>query len=539
MIKGLFPCAVLSLLTFFLWSMPNKPQAGDVTMPAGKFNSLSYAPYQAWQSPRDKTFPTPAEISADLALVAGQADGIRTYSSVEGTLPATLAAIQNHTDVVGLAQKAGLKVWLGIWLSSNPADNAKEISAGIAEANAYPQTVTRVIVGNEVLLRRDLSVEDLIADIGTVKAQVKQPVAYADVTDFWRQFPQVAPHVDIVMIHFLPYWEDTPLNVDAAIAEIKSTTDQFKTLFPAKVISIGETGWPSRGRWRKDAAPSRVNEAVFLREFVTLASQEGVDYNLIEAFDQNWKYEDEGVAGANWGIWNAHRIQKFPLHGPVTERPDWPWYALLGAIAGCALYGAVGFNNIRLAMPSFALGNGYAIACMGTLPMLYDDWLRLDAVVNLALQAVFAVLVIRRAEAMLGKVTLPPVTTGAMTLAALRRGRLILNYDGLSFLFLASAAVFEALLVFDGRYRDAPMPVFIIPVIAAVFRFWTKDLPKQKNWEEILAACALAVLALADLLIEGEANLDFLTWNMAAILLAGPVIYGMEGKRGVRKVKRK
>jgi exo-beta-1,3-glucanase (GH17 family) len=539
MIKGLFPCALLSLLTFFLWSMPNKPQAGDVTMPAGKFNSLSYAPYQAWQSPRDKTFPTPAEISADLALVAGQADGIRTYSSVEGTLPATLAAIQNHTDVVGLAQKAGLKVWLGIWLSSNPADNAKEISAGIAEANAYPQTVTRVIVGNEVLLRRDLSVEDLIADIGTVKAQVKQPVAYADVTDFWRQFPQVAPHVDIVMIHFLPYWEDTPLNVDAAIAEIKSTTDQFKTLFPAKVISIGETGWPSRGRWRKDAAPSRVNEAVFLREFVTLASQEGVDYNLIEAFDQNWKYEDEGVAGANWGIWNAHRIQKFPLHGPVTERPDWPWYALLGALAGCALYGAVGFNNIRLAMPSFALGNGYAIACIGTLPMLYDDWLRLDALVNLVLQGIFAVLVIRRADAMLRKAVLPPPTTGAATLAALRRGRLIMNYDALSFLFLASAAVFEALLVFDGRYRDAPMPVFIIPVIAAVFRFWTKDLPKQKNWEEILAACALAVLALADLLIEGEANLDFLTWNMAAILLAGPVIYGMEGKRGVRKVKRK
>jgi exo-beta-1,3-glucanase (GH17 family) len=539
MIKGLFPCALLSLLTFFLWSMPNKPQAGDVTMPAGKFNSLSYAPYQAWQSPRDKTFPTPAEISADLALVAGQADGIRTYSSVEGTLPATLAAIQNHTDVVGLAQKAGLKVWLGIWLSSNPADNAKEISAGIAEANAYPQTVTRVIVGNEVLLRRDLSVEDLIADIGTVKAQVKQPVAYADVTDFWRQFPQVAPHVDIVMIHFLPYWEDTPLNVDAAIAEIKSTTDQFKTLFPAKVISIGETGWPSRGRWRKDAAPSRVNEAVFLREFVTLASQEGVDYNLIEAFDQNWKYEDEGVAGANWGIWNAHRIQKFPLHGPVTERPDWPWYALLGALAGCALYGAVGFNNIRLAMPSFALGNGYAIACIGTLPMLYDDWLRLDALVNLVLQGIFAVLVIRRADAMLRKAVLPPPTTGAATLAALRRGRLIMNYDALSFLFLASAAVFEALLVFDGRYRDAPMPVFIIPVIAAVFRFWTKDLPKQKNWEEILAACALAVLALADLLIEGEANLDFLTWNMAAILLAGPVIYGMEGKRGVRKVKKK
>ena len=535
--RGLIGCALLSVLTIFLWAAPNQPQAGDGTMPAGKFNSLSYAPYQAWQSPSSKKFPTSKEISSDLALVAGQADGIRTYSSVEGTLPATMEAIQNHTDIAALAQKAGLKMWLGIWLSGNPADNAKEMAAGIAEANAYPGTVTRVVVGNEVLLRRDLSVDDLIADIDYVHARVKQPVAYADVTDFWKQFPQVAPHVDVVMIHFLPYWEDKPLNVNAAIADIKTTTDQFKTLFPGKVISIGETGWPSRGRWRADAAPSRVNEAVFLRQFVTLAAQEHVDYNLIEAFDQNWKYADEGVAGANWGIWNAHRVQKFPLNGPVTEHPDWPWYAVLGAVAGSLLFGAVGFRNIRLAVPSFALGNGFAIACMGTLPMLYDNWLRLDAAVNLLLQGIFAVLVIRRADAILSGAVLPPRVTGAAVLAALRRGRLMLNYDELWFVFLASAAIFEAMLVFDGRYRDAPMPVFIVPVIASVFRFWTKDRVTGLGWEEILAGNALAVLAIADCIIEGSNNLDFVTWNVAALVMAAPVVMAQEAKRGVRKRK--
>jgi hypothetical protein len=363
-------------------------------------------------------------------------------------------------------------------------------------------------------------------------------VAYADVTDFWKQFPQVAPHVDVVMIHFLPYWEDDPLNVDAAIANIKSTTDAFKAQFPGKVISIGETGWPSRGRWRKDAAPSRVNEAVFLRRFVSLAAQEHVDYNLIEAFDQNWKYADEGVAGANWGIWNAHRIQKFPLNGPVTEHPDWPWYAVLGALAGSALFASVGFRNKRLAVPSFALGNGYAIACMGTLPMLYDNWLRLDALVNLALQAIFAVLVIRRADAVLSGAALPARTSGAATLAALRRGRLLLNYDSLWFIFLASAAVFEALLVFDGRYRDAPMPVFIVPVIASVFRFWTKDRVTGLGWEEMLAGNALALLAIADAVIEGGLNLDFVTWNIAALVMAAPVVVAQEGKRGGRRVKR-
>jgi len=524
--KGLIACAVLSLLGYFMWGLPNQKQAADVTMPAGKFNSLSYAPYQAWQSPNDKgDLPNAVQVTKDLALVATQADGIRTYSAIEGDF-----------DIGALAKAAGLKVWLGIWLSGNKADNAKEMAAGIAEANKYPDVITRVVVGNEVLLRRDLSVDDLIADIDHVRGQVKQPVAYADVTDFWRQFPQVAPHVDVVMIHFLPYWEDKPLNVDAAIADIRTTTNEFKTLFPGKVISIGETGWPSRGRWRADAAPSRVNEAVFLREFVTLARQEGVDYNLIEAFDQPWKYADEGVAGANWGIWNADRVQKFPLNGGVTERPDWPFYAILGALCGSLLFAATGFRNIRLAVPAFALGNGFAIACMGTLPMLYDHWLVFDALVNLPLQAVFAVLVIRRADAMLAGEALPPVTSGAMVLAALRRARMIWTYDALAFLFVAGAAVFQMLLVFDARYRDAPMPVFIVPVVAAVLRFWTKDKPRVLGWEEILAANVLAIGAVASAIIEGSANLDFIAWSAAALVMAAPVVLVQDKQAKARRV---
>lgn len=495
-------------------------------MPAGKFNSLSYAPYQAWQTPMDKSFPTPEQISADLALIKGQADGIRTYSSMEGTPEQTLARIKAGTDIAGLAQKAGLKMWLGIWLSSNPADNAKEIAAAIAEANAYPDTVTRVVVGNEVLLRRDLSVDDLIKNIDYVRTQVKQPVAYADVTDFWEQFPQVAPHVDVVMIHFLPYWENTPLSLDDSLAQIGTTTEKFKELFPGKQISIGETGWPSRGRWRGPAAPSRVNEAVFLRRFAGLAAKEGVDYNLIEAFDQNWKYEDEGVAGANWGIWNAHRVQKFPLSGPVVEHVSWRWYAGLAALFGCLLFAATGFKNMRLSVPAFALGSGFAVACMGTLPMLYDGWLRLDAWVNLPLQALLALAAILRADDRLQGLPPPAPRSGAQVLAGLRRLRFGFDYSSLWFLFLLSAAVFQALLVFDGRYRDAPMAVFIVPVMASVLRIWTKDWPVLA-WEEILAALVLAVLAIADFIIEGPQNLPFVMWNIAALVLAAPVLRGV------------
>ncbi len=526
--KGIIGCVLLSILGILMWSLPNKPQAADVTMPPGKVNSVSFASYRSWQSPETKDYPSADQVAGDLKLVAGLSNGIRTYSSLEG-----------NYDIGALAQQAGVKLWLGIWLDGNLKDNDREIAAGIAEANAHPDTITRVIVGNEVLLRRDLSADQLISYLDYVHTRVKQPIAYADVSDFWRQFPQIAPHVDVVMIHFLPYWEDKPLSVDKAITQIKTTIDGFKYMFPGKTISIGETGWPSRGRWRANAAPSRVNEAVYLRQFITLADQEHVDYNLIEAFDQVWKYQEEGVAGANWGIWNTNRIQKFPLNGGVVEHPSWPWYAVLGALCGSLLYASVGFRNPRLAVPAFALGNAYAIACNGTLPMLYDHWQLIDAIINLSLQAIFAYLVLQRADTILAGKTLPPRISAADTMAALRRGRILFNYDSLSFIFLISATIFEFMLIFDGRYRDAPMPVFIIPVVAAAFRFWLKDKPKNLAWEDIVVANTLALAAIVDAAMEGANNLDFITWNAAAILMAAPIIMATEGKRAGRKVPKR
>jgi exo-beta-1,3-glucanase (GH17 family) len=486
--RGLLACALLSVLTFFLWTGPNEPQAGDVTMPAGKFQSLSYVPGRAGQ------------VEAELRLIATQANGIRTDSAREG-------------NIAALAKQAGLKLWLGIRLGADPQDNAKEIAAGIAAANAYPGTVTRVIVGREVLRRDDLPVNALIADLDEMRARVKQKVAYADSPAIWRKFPQVAAHVDVVMVQCLPYRETEPQDVDAALAGIRATVASLRERFPGKIISVGAAGWPSRGRWRGGAAPSRVNEAVFWRDFVTFAHQDKVDYNLVEAFDRNGAYRNEGVAGASWGLWTAQRALKFPLEGAVVEHPDWRWYAALGALMGSLLFGSVGFRNPRLAVPAFMLGNGFAIACIGTLPVLYDDGARLAASVNLPLQAVFAFMVIRRADAMLSGA--PPMPTAPR----------LFSYESLWFVFLAGAALSQALLVFDGRYRDAPLPAFIIPAIAALLRLWTRDRPAP-GWAETGAASALALLAIAGLGIEGTKNLDFVTWNLAALLLAAPVLMG-------------
>jgi hypothetical protein len=83
------------------------------------------------------------------------------------------------------------------------------------------------------------------------------------------------------------------------------------------------------------------------------------------------------------------------------------------------------------------------------------------------------------------------------------------------------------------------MPVFIIPVIAALLRFWTKDKPLPLAWEDLLAANVLAVGALVSIVMEGGNNLDFVTWNIAALVLAAPVVIIQDSKKpGVKRRKR-
>jgi exo-beta-1,3-glucanase (GH17 family) len=513
----------LALLTLLVWYMPNRPQAARIAMPDARLHSVSYAPYRAWQSPLTKNFPRAAQVAQDLALIAKHADGIRTYSAQEGDY-----------DIAALAKAAGLKVWLGIWLSSNPRDNAREMAAGIAEANRHPHIITRVVVGNEVLLRRDLPPAALIRDIDHVKRQVTQPIAYADVASFWFQFPAVAKHVDIVMIHLLPYWQNHPVDVGHAIARIARTVKQASRLFPGKRISVGETGWPSRGRWRGGAAPSRVNEAVFLRKFVSLADAGHIDYNLIEAFDQNWKYHDEGIAGANWGIWNAARQLKFPLTGPVIPMPLWPVYALL-AVALAILLAWTGFAR-RLAgiILAFALANAFVYACAITWHVLYDRSLIICAAINLPAQAVYAWRALRYASLGAGARRSGSAVTHAVRRAmtgeiGALRWRLP-GFDALWFLFLFTAAVIQALLVFDGRYRDAPFAVFAVPIIIAAWRLVARDLPVIDGWEDWLPSALLALGALIGAVIALPYNLEFLAWDGCALILAAPALLALRSK---------
>ena len=523
----LVPLLAVSFAVIVLaWWWPNRPQAGDVAMADTRFNSVSFAPFRAGQSPLTGHFPTAQQAEADVALLAPRVRALRTYASLEGDY-----------DVAALAQRHGLKLWQGIWLGSDRAQNAREIAQAIAQAHRYPDTIERVVVGNEVLLRRDLPVGELIAAIDQVRAAVKQPVTYADVWEFWRQFPEVAPHVDIVTIHLLPYWEDQPTGIDHAVEHVREVHHQMAALFPGKPIAIGETGWPSRGRWRDDAAPSVVNQAIFLRRFIALAKAEGFDYNLIEAFDQIWKYASEGTVGANWGLWTADRAAKFPMSGPVVENQEW----CIDAVVCCGLavllltFGLAAGPplapraQLRLGVLAAALGAALGYAWAALTPDIYDVFVCIAAIGNFSGQAALAVLMMARAAGLLAGRAPPLSRTGAdatravQALFRLRIPPLESWFDDLGFVFTWTAAVLQLLLLVDPRYRDFPVPVFAVPLVAIAARALLHDLPTRGGGrEEAWAGGVLALAAIASAVREGPLNRQAMVWSACALVLAAP-----------------
>ena len=282
--------------------------------PDAKLLCVSYAPFRGDQTPLSPTTHVSAEqIAQDLAQLAKISDCVRTYS------------IENGLDQVPeLAAKVGLKVIQGIWLGSNRLKNLTQISTAVRLTKQYPATITSLVVGNEVLLRGEMTQSDLAATIRSVKAQVTVPVTYADVWEFWLRNREVYEVVDFVTIHILPYWEDFPVRAKHAAAHVDAIRRRMAVAFPGKEILIGETGWPSEGRMRDAALPSRTNQARVVSEILDIAKRESFRVNLIEAYDQPWKRQLEGTVGGYWGLFDAEqRALKYPPGIVISNYPFW------------------------------------------------------------------------------------------------------------------------------------------------------------------------------------------------------------------------
>jgi exo-beta-1,3-glucanase (GH17 family) len=305
--------------------------------PNAKLQCVSYAPFRNGQTPLiPSTLITAEQVEQDLAQLAKVTDCIRTYS------------IENGQDIIaGIAKRFGLKVIQGIWLSSNRFKNLNQISTVVRLTREYPDTISAVVVGNEVLLRGEMTEGDLAAIIRSVKSQVTVPVTYADVWEYWKKNREIADTVDFITIHILPYWEDIPIRAKFAADHVDSIRKDMAANFPGKEILIGETGWPSEGRMREGALPSRTNQARVVSEILARATQENFRVNLIEAYDQPWKRQLEGTVGGYWGLFDSvRRALKYPAGEPISNFPFWKWQMGAGMVL-CVLVFAVAALTLR------------------------------------------------------------------------------------------------------------------------------------------------------------------------------------------------
>lgn len=298
--------AFVAFAQYVLWGWVNR----GVQMTAAEYSiaGFAYSGYGRDQSPLEQEYPDEAQLSRDIDLLATLTKRVRTYSSID------------NAAVVPLTARKGLKLTNGIWLDQNVEHNQREMEAGIRLANQYKH-IDRLIVGNEAVLREDMTPDTLIFYLQTVKAATNKPVSTAEPWHIWLKYPELAENVDFLTVHLLPYHEGVP--AEAAVSYAMQRYDELARTYPDKKIVIGEIGWPSRGPGVQAAIPSRANEALFLRTFLSQERTRTLDYYVMEAFDQPWKVALEGWAGAYWGVFNADREPKFSLTGTVPRDIHW------------------------------------------------------------------------------------------------------------------------------------------------------------------------------------------------------------------------
>jgi exo-beta-1,3-glucanase (GH17 family)/GT2 family glycosyltransferase len=270
--------------------------------------SISYSPYTRSQHPDRGDRPTEQQIRADLKILSPYTQAIRTYSTTGGA-----------ELVPGIAAELGLKVAIGIWIDKNEARNEREIQAAIDLARRY-RNINAIVVGNETIYRAEKSIPELIALIQRVKRQSPVPVTTGEIWSVWVEHPELASAVDFIAAHILPYWEGVA--TDKVVDQTIQFYDKLRRTHPGKRIVIAEFGWPSAGYNMLRATPGRMEQATVLRDFISRAEAYGIDYNIIEAFDQPWK-TNEGSVGMYWGLFDAARDAKFSWVGLVQDREHW------------------------------------------------------------------------------------------------------------------------------------------------------------------------------------------------------------------------
>ena len=270
------------------------PAAFDATLRQG-VHGLCFSPYLEGQAPGSQIGED--QIRERLKIVQPHTRWVRTFSCTDG-----------HEQTPRVAHELGLKTLVGAWLGTDAAINEREIQGLIAVARAGHADI--VAVGNEVLLREDMSEDQLLACLQRVRQALPGvPVGYVDAYYLFEKHPRITAACDVVLTNCYPFWEGCPR--EQALAYMQSMVQRTRAVAGGKPVLISETGWPDQGSPFHGAVPSVAGAMRYFIDTARWAQADGIEVFYFAAFDEAWKVGTEGDVGAYWGLWDKDGQAKF------------------------------------------------------------------------------------------------------------------------------------------------------------------------------------------------------------------------------------
>ena len=260
-----------------------------------KIHGISFSPYIEGQGPGTQIGAE--QIRERLSFIQPYTQWIRTFSCKEGNELIPQIAVEN-----------GLKTMVGVWLDDDLEQNEVEIANAIEIAKAGHANI--LAVGNEVLLRGDLTEDQLLDYMSRVKqAAPGIDVGYVDAYFEFVDHPRVTAACDVILANCYPFWEGCP--ADHALLYMKDMYQRVVNVANGKKVTIRETGWPNVGTATQGAVPSFDNAIKYFIDAYQWAEQDNIEIFYFSSFDESWKVGAEGDVGAFWGLWDKDGNPKY------------------------------------------------------------------------------------------------------------------------------------------------------------------------------------------------------------------------------------
>ena len=259
-------------------------------------HGICFSLYEDGQKPGDSI--SEEQVRRRMKIIAPYTKWVRSFSCTEG-----------NEFIPKIAREFGLKTLVGAWLGDDAEKNENEIEALIQLSKEG--FVDIAAVGNEVMYRKDLTEDELLEFIETVKAAIPEhiPVGYVDAYYEFTIKPRITEACDVILTNCYPYWEGS--TIEYSLAHMKNMFYQASGAGFGKKVIITETGWPSKGESFRDSHPSEENAMKYFINSQLWSKEANIDIFYFSSFDESWKVGAEGEVGAYWGIWDKNEKLKY------------------------------------------------------------------------------------------------------------------------------------------------------------------------------------------------------------------------------------